>query len=508
MRWYQVAASKAGEGFADIAERLRPHCAHRERYPVKPEERQNSPDLQHLLARAIGEDRYDLWFGQGVQLSVAGDELRVAASDSFTLDRIRKSFREELRQVAGQVAGDNARVAFITSSEEPADTTGDVSASTSSSQLHAKRAAPSINPASLSAAQAGDSNRHGRRKRRFATLATFIAGENNRIAHTAASVTASQPGHSTPLFFHGPTGCGKTHLLEGVWSTIRRSGEVKRIVMLSAEQFTCNFLEALQGSGLPSFRRKHRDVEVLLIDDVQFFVKKKATLVELLHTIDTLLRDGRQLVFAADRAPAELPGLGAEIINRLAGGLVCRVEPASEDVRLKLLQQMSRRRGVKLPASVASLMAEKLTGDARQLAGAFNRLVLAAGAYDQPISTALASRVLADLFRNARKIVKLSDVERAICDEFNIDARSLQSAGRSRAVSQPRMLAMWLARKHTRAAYAEIGEYFGNRSHSTVISARKKVDGWVEDGSTVDMNDGPCVTAEALRRLESRLRTG
>jgi len=491
---------------------------------VKPEERQNPPDLRQLLIRSIGHDRYDLWFSQGVELRVENGALKVTAGDSFTLDRLRKTFRQELRQLSKQAAGDNATVAFATTeSTADADSTDNRSSSSTTADAGAaddpaqqppgrplsapKLAAPSINPASLSASQA-EAGKGTRRKRRFATLATFIPGENNRIAHTAATVTAAQPGHSTPLFFHGPTGCGKTHLLEGVWSSIRRSNQVKRIVMLSAEQFTCNFLEALQGSGLPSFRRKHRDVEVLLIDDVQFFMKKKATLVELLHTIDTLLRDGRQLVFAADRAPAELPGLGAEIINRLAGGLVLRVEPADEDVRLQLLQQMARRREVKLPASVASLMAEKLTGDARQLAGAFNRLLLAAQALEQPLTTTLATTVLSDLFRNARKVVKISDVERAICDEFGIDARSLQSPGRSRAVSQPRMLAMWLARKHTRAAYAEIGEYFGNRSHSTVISARKKVEGWMKAGSTVDMSDGPCNAAEALRRLESRLRTG
>ncbi len=471
---------------------------------VKPH-RQHSPGLKQRLAAVIGQDRFDLWFGQGVELKVIDGALHVTASDSFTLDRLRKSFRQELRQVATEVTGGQANVAFTI--RDTAATSSPAPAETPELKKPAKLAAPSIHPASLAASQA-EEKRGARRKRRFATLATFIAGENNRIAHAAASVTAAQPGHSTPLFFHGPTGCGKTHLLEGVWSAIRRSGQVKRVLMLPAEQFTCNFLEALQGSGLPSFRRKHRDVEVLLIDDVQFFMKKKATLVELLHTIDTLLRDGRQMVFTADRPPEELPGLGAEIINRLSGGLVCRVEPADEEVRLQLLQQMARRREVKLPASVASLMAEKLTGDARQLAGAFNRLVLAADALKQPLTTTLATTALSDLIRNARKVVKLSDVERAICDEFGIDSRALQSSGRSRAVSQPRMLAMWLARKHTRAAYAEIGEYFGNRSHSTVISARKKVDGWMQNGDNIEMGDGACNATEALRRIESRLRTG
>ena len=177
----------------------------------------------------------------------------------------------------------------------------------------------------------------GLEKRRFASLDTFVAGDGNRLAVTSAEMVVRQPGQHTPLLFYGPTSVGKTHLLEGIWTAARRSHQRLTVVYLSAEQFTSHFLEALRGSGLPSFRRKYRGVGLLMIDDLQFFVGKRATQVELLHTIDTFLREGRQLVFAADRSPAELAELGPELTTRLTSGLVCRIEPPDYATRLGIV---------------------------------------------------------------------------------------------------------------------------------------------------------------------------
>ncbi len=201
--------------------------------------------------------------------------------------------------------------------------------------------------------------------RRFARLGDFIVGSGNRVAQTAAQMVVERPGNVSPLFLFGPTGCGKTHLLEGIWSAVRSGHSQRRVLYLTAEQFTSMFLEALQGRGLPSFRHKYRHVDVLLIDDVQFFLGKRATLVELQNTIDSLLREQRQLVLAADRSPAELSRFGPELTARFAGGLVCRIEPAEADTRLRLLRQLASRQGMTLPDDVLQLMANRIHGDAR-----------------------------------------------------------------------------------------------------------------------------------------------
>ena len=179
-----------------------------------------------------------------------------------------------------------------------------------------------------------------RAARRFARLDNFVVGSCNRVAFTAAQMVAERPGPVSPLFLYGPAGCGKTHLLEGIWSAVRGSSQSRRVLYLTAEQFTSMFLEALRGSGLPSFRHKYRHVDLLLIDDVQFFLGKRATLVELQNTVDALLRERRQLVLAADRSPSELAKFGPVLTTRFSGGLVCGIEPPGHSTRLEILRNL------------------------------------------------------------------------------------------------------------------------------------------------------------------------
>ena len=252
--------------------------------------------------------------------------------------------------------------------------------------------------------------------------------------------------------FYGPTSVGKTHLLEGIWTAARQSHQRLTAVYLSAEQFTSHFLEALRGSGLPSFRRKYRGVGLLMIDDLQFFVGKRATQVELLHTIDTFLREGRQLVFAADRSPAELAELGPELTTRLSSGLVCRIEPPDYATRLGIVAPNGAADEAHVPAEVQDFVASQLTSHARELSGALCRLQATGQAMGRPISLAMAEEALADLIRHSGRVVRLADIEKAVCEVFGLEPASLQSDAKAKRVSHPRMLAMWLARKHTRAA--------------------------------------------------------
>lgn len=470
--------------------------------------------LRSALSERLGRDRYELWFGSAVRLELSEGVLHVIAPSPFVLDRVR-SFRADLVAVAERVLLASPSIEFrveerSSRSETPRghepvrihEPTRAHARPHPASSTDRPAMAPTLKLASPTA-PATDLPR-----RRFANLETFVVGESNRVAFTAAKLSAERPGAMSPLFVHGPTGAGKTHLLEGVWCAAKQQREVRRVVYLSAEQFTNQFQEALRGSGLPSFRRKCRDVQLLLIDDLQFFAGKRATLVELLHTIDALLREGRQLVLTADRSPADLAALGPELTARLSGGLVCQLDPPEEETRLEILRRLARQRGLVVPAEVLSLLARRLPGDARKLRGALNRLEATSLAEQRPISLDLATTALADLFAAHSRIVRLPDIERAVCQVFGLDAKSLQEGGKTRSVSQPRMLAMWLARQHTRAAFSEIGEYFGRRSHSTVISAQEKVNRWRSDGTRLHVADSDCTIDDAIRRIEAELRAG
>ncbi len=344
--------------------------------------------------------------------------------------------------------------------------------------------------------------------RKFASLASFVVGASNRLAMYSAEMVARNPGQITPLFVHGPTSVGKTHLLEGIWSAQRKAGRGTATVYLSAEQFTSQFLEALRGGGMPIFRRKYRGVNVLILDDLQFLAGKRATQVELVHTVDTLLREGRQLVFAADRPPVELGDFMPELITRLTGGMVCRIEPPDYATRLGIVAHLSCRLGVELPCDVQQFVASRLTGHARELSGALCRLQATSEATGQKISVVLAEEALGEMIRQNTRVVRLSDIEKAICKVFGLEPQTLQSDGKSRRVSLPRMLAMWLARKHTRAALSEIGAFFGRRSHSTVISAQKRVDQWMAHDEPLQMPEQTWKIDDAIRQVERQLTAG
>jgi chromosomal replication initiator protein len=348
----------------------------------------------------------------------------------------------------------------------------------------------------------------GAARRPQAALDAFVVGPSNRMAFAAVELGAARPGEMSPLVLHGPTGVGKSHLLEGVCRRFRERHAGATTLLLSAEQFTTSFLQSLHGSGLPGFRRACRQADLLAIDDLQFFVGKRATLMELQQTVDSLHRQGRQLVFASDRDLSALDGLGAELVTRLRGGMTARIEPPDYDVRRGIVAAVASQRGFVLPEDVIHYVATHMTRHARELMGAINRLEATSHMLGLPVSLGMAEEALTDLVRSSGRSVRLADIERAVCSAFGLEAGSLQSARRARTVNHPRMLAMYLARRHTSSALAEIGSYFGRRSHSTVISAQKTVDGWVTQRSRIVLADATWDVEEAIRRVEDVLRAG
>jgi len=319
-------------------------------------------------------------------------------------------------------------------------------------------------------------------------------------------MVAGQPGEFSPLLIYGPTSVGKTHLLQAICTETRRANRDLSAVYLSAEQFTSEFLQALRGGGLPSFRAKYRGLGLLAVDDLHFFCGKRATLVELLYTIDALIRRRRQIVFAADRAPNDLRALGGELLSRLEAGMACRIEPADYPTRLGILSRMAQKMGMTLAPEISEFVAARLTNHARELSGALCRLHALSRVDGRSVTLTMAQEALAEMIRDGSRVIRLADIEKAVCDTFGLEPKSLQSDRKAKAVSHPRMLAMWLARKYTRAALSEIGHYFGHRSHSTVVSAQKRVDRWIADDAVLNLPEHSRTVSDAIQQLEQRIR--
>jgi chromosomal replication initiator protein len=501
------------------------------------------------LAEKLEPLRYELWFGPKTRLSIAAGTLIVESATQFAQDWLRAHYRKQLETAYREVSGRDVEMEFrvnaelanlesagaancratkehCESSARPASPSNMRGSSHVSHTVAARNRVPvaklfdgtavatHANGASASPAVAAFAPAKPLAaadsivRRKFATLDSFVSNTSSQLSVAAAKMIAEKPGSLTPLVFHGPSGCGKTHLLEGIWSEARAQHRGANIVYLSAEQFTTYFLEALRGSGLPSFRRKHRSVDLLIVDDLQFFAGKRATLVEVLHTIDSLLREGKQLVFSSDRAPTELHQLGPELMTRLAGGMVCRLESPDLQLRQGLVSEFARRLNVELSQDIVELIAARVTTGAREISGAINRIHATGRMLGKSISYELAVEALAGMHQQAARTVRLVDIERAVCGIFGLPGESLQSSQRTKNVSAPRMLAMWLARKHTRAGLNEIGQYFGRRSHSTVISAHKRVTDWMTQQSELELADRRCQIDEAIRRVEDQLRVG
>lgn len=460
--------------------------------------------IRSALADCIGQERFELWFDD-VTINHGDSSLQVVVRTTFLRDRLRRDFQKTIGDVAAKLGYGDLLIEFIVDADMQSPPTRHESGKRCEEAAVAVAmpgaTQPQRKPLLLAASQPA-------RRSRFRTFDSFVDGECNRLARTSSQMVVDQPGEVTPLVVHGPTGVGKTHLMEAIWCLAKKQRRA-RVVYLSAEQFTTYFVEALKGSGLPAFRRKYRQADVLMIDDIQFFERKQATLVELAYTIDELSRENRQLVLTADRPPAQLASsLGRDIVNRLCGGLVCAMKPIDCQTMERISTQWANERQTSIDPAIHAMLASRMQGDARQLSGVLNRLRAASIALNEPITMRMANEVLFELVPAQAKIIRLQDVRKAICDVFGLDTDHLQQQSRSRAITQPRMLAMYLARKYTSAGLHEISQFFGRRSHSSAVTASNTVDAWIANGEKVIVNGQTCDVRDIVSQVERSLRAG
>lgn len=341
------------------------------------------------------------------------------------------------------------------------------------------------------------------------TVTSFVAGTSNQLAHTAMAMVCKEPGTASPLFLFGPTGTGKTHMLAAIADQLRRRHRMRRVMHLSAEQFTNDFISSVGNSGITTFRRRYRDVDALLIDDVQFLGAKQATLREMLYTVETLAGAGRPLVFSGLQSPTEIPGLSTELAGRMAAGLVCPIQPLDMATREVLFRRwVEARCPISVPEEMIQQVNSLLSGDGRVISGVVNLINTLQRMLGRVPSMDELRQFGGDLLRAAKPLATLSVIEMAVCDAFRLSHDSLRSGSQTRAVTEPRMLAMYLSRQLTSSAYTEIARHFGGKSHSTAISAEKNVKAWLENGKAIGRGHAAMSAREAIDRVENLLRSG
>jgi chromosomal replication initiator protein len=472
--------------------------------------------FRELLVQQIGEERLSLWFGHAARWEFDHNVLSITLENQFMVECVRSFCWDELKSVIAELDGPTISIQLLHDPKlaQPIPVAAVVappSQTNPSKKLPVARPMPSPTIPIESCRVVVASSQHNSKsspKIEHDWWAEFVQGSASRLATTAIDMILERPGTISPILIHGPCGSGKSHLAKAAAQQLRRRCGFRRTILMTAEQFTIDYTESARGAGFASFRKKYRDVDAFVLDDLQFCLGKSATLSELRNTLDNLIRDRKQVIFVSDRSLNELAGLGSDLVARIAGGMSCGMEPLDAETRLALLKRLLMKHELTLSPSTVESLADSAGGDGRALYGIVFRLLAEQRRLDRPLSHDEALGASLDLIRASQPVIRLSDIERVVCENFRLEPKSLQTKGKTKFVSGPRMLAMFLARKHTRAAYSEIGEYFGNRQHSTVISAQKKVAHWLESNGAVPQGTGNVAVREVLRRLEASLQVG
>ena len=307
---------------------------------------------------------------------------------------------------------------------------------------------------------------------------TFVIGKANEVAATAAKTLAgSDRVGFNPLFIHGGTGRGKTHLLHAIGQLFIENHPGARVVSMSAEKFMVEFVRALRENNTIGFKQKLRSADLLLIDDVQFIAGKDSTQEEFFHTMNEIITAGRRLVITSDRAPQDLDGIAPRILSRLSWGLVADINPADYELRLNIVRaKLDALPGVEMPPAVVEFLARRITNSIRELEGALNRIAAYAMMTGRDIDVPFVEEVLANVLRANQRRISIDEIQTQVAEHFRIRKAEMTSARRARDVARPRQVAMYLSKQLTPKSLPDIGRRFGGRDHTTVIHAVKQIE--------------------------------
>lgn len=449
--------------------------------------------LLECARREIPEHTFRTWLESTRALEYDGQQLVVAAPDQFAADWNESKHAQLLTGLAPIALGHPCTVHFVVDSQSRQRVQMDLFVSYPTPASETTPAALPPRPA-LSA--------------RY-TFSNFVVGKSNELAAAAALAVAESPGRAfNPLFIYGATGIGKTHLMQAIAHAILDRTPHTRVVYLAAEQFTNEYVASIQARTTLGFRRKYRELDLLLIDDVHFLKGKEATQEEFFHTFNALYESGRQIVLTSDRPPSEIPGIEARLVTRFQWGMVADIVLPDFEHRVAILRRKMEVEHLQetIPEEVLQLIAENVRASVRELEGCIIKLLAFASLRQAPVTTELATEALRDKIRGGSgaagsaqrglPALSISAIQQAVARAWGVTPAALVSKSRAREIAMPRQAAMLLSQQLINANLVEIGNAFGGRDHSTVIHSLKRAK------YLLDADKG---FAERLRHVEVEL---
>ena len=411
--------------------------------------------LRHF-EKAVPAQQYKTWI-QPLHARLEGATVRIAAPNRFVLEWVKDKYLEEIRRLSSEYLHKDIDIALSLS--EP---------------LAAQPAQPAPEPP---AAPAGKPKvKEQSRLNPLFTFESFVPGKANQLARAAALQVAQHPGSAyNPLFVYGGVGLGKTHLIQAIGNLVQEQDRDSKVRYIHAEQYVSDVVRAYQHKAFDGFKRYYHSLDVLLIDDIQFFGGKTRTQEEFFYAFNALIEAHKQVVITCDSYPKEIAGMEDRLISRFGWGLTVAIEPPELEMRVAILLKKADAEHINLPEDVAFFIANHIQSNVRELEGGLKRVLAYARFANAPLSVELAREALRDLLAVQIRQISVENIQRIVADYFKIKVADMYSKKRSRTVARPRQIAMALAKELTSLSLPDIGDAFGGRDHTTVLHACRKI---------------------------------
>ncbi len=417
------------------------------------------------LEKKINRHSYDTWLKPTrYSHSSAGTLFVRVPTQEFR--HVGDKYADLIQEALDNLGLEYQEVQFVTPEDDPAATP----------VRHDGGLSPRITPVAAPAQSRFDWDGAAQLNPRY-TFDAFVIGSGNQFAHAACQAVAERPSKAyNPLFLYGGVGMGKTHLMQAIGHEVRRRQPQAAICYVSSEKFTNEMINSLRYDKMTSFRDKFRNVDVLLIDDIQFLAQKERTQEEFFHTFNALHESMKQIVIASDRPPKELAEVEDRLRSRFEWGLIADIQPPDLETKVAILQKKSEQEKVTLPTDVALYIASNIRSNVRELEGALIRLVAHSSLIGAEITLAYTQQVLKNFIDSQARKVTIESIQKAVAEQFGLRLVEIKAKNNSRSIVYPRQIAMYLAKHMTEASLPEIGRQFGGKHHTTVLHSVEKID--------------------------------
>ncbi|MDZ7291023.1 MAG: chromosomal replication initiator protein DnaA [candidate division KSB1 bacterium] len=428
-------------------------------------------DCLNLIRENVTDYSYAILFQATRGLRLENKTLTVGIANQFLLQKIDGSHHEVVNRAASQILGDDAKVEFCI--YPPASDLPAISEKTTPVYIEPAVSIPRFDAVSQLSLHY--------------TFNNFVEGDGNQFAKAASLAVAEAPGRTTfnPLFIYGGVGLGKTHLIQAIGNHALNLKTVKSALYVSSEKFTNEFIAAIQNNRTTEFSSVYRNVDLLLVDDVQFFIDRGKTQEQFFHTFNTLHQKGKQIVLSSDRSPKDFTGIEERLLSRMQWGLVVDIQPPDLETRMAILQKKAEENHIEIPGEVIQLIAQNITNNIRELEGALIKLLAYASMNHLDVSINLARHILKDMFVQKHRNLNIDDIQKEVSLYYGIPDDMMRAKTRRKEVALARQIAMFLSKKLTKHSLKTIGLHFGGRDHTTVIHAIETIENLIKNDNKI-----------------------